>query len=91
MHYGTHFSASLILNRRSFYRKKFRDNSEAKQQRTLFIRQGEVLIWQSKQIACGSVLMISYFFLSFVAIISGLLDKNVLLCGILQLPQPEFL
>lgn len=31
------------------------------------------------------------FFLSFVAIISGLLDKNVLLCGILQLPQPEFL
>lgn len=37
-----------LENRRSFYRKKFRDNSEAKQQRTLFIRQGEVLIWQSK-------------------------------------------
>lgn len=32
-----------------------------------------------------------FFSLSFVAIISGLLDKNVLLCGILQLPQPEFL
>lgn len=89
MHYGTHFSASLILNRRSFYRKKFRDNSEVKQQRTLFIRQGEILIWQLKQIVSMWQCFDDQLF--FVAIISGLLDKNVLLCGILQLPQLEFL